>query len=122
MAPALCLCLTCRVGALTVELQLRDGMFVSMRAIRANAPFSLIDRILQRLIDHPCAAARRRRLLWFLRFFVVCMCVGWTILVAHAPHDFSAVAFSGGLCILCVLMHGLDYPDVVNYSDVVRPS
>jgi hypothetical protein len=47
------------------------------------------------------------------------MCVGWTALVALRSSHFSAIAFSGGLCTLCVMLHALDYPDVVNYSDVV---
>lgn len=93
---------------------------MSQRSLRSvPSRCGIVDRLLRWASDHPCPEARRRRLLWHLRFLIVCMCVGWTALVALRSSHFSAIAFSGGLCTLCVMLHALDYPDVVNYSDVV---
>ena len=62
--------------------------------------------------------ALRRRILWLLRAVVCGMVIGWTAIV-DSSSAVSPLGFTGGLCVLCVMLHGLDYPDIVNYSDEV---
>ncbi len=64
----------------------------------------------------------RRRVLWLSRLLVCGMIIAWTA-IADAKHGvISPLAFVGGLAFLSGLLHALDYPDIVNYSDEVQSS
>ena len=58
----------------------------------------------------------RRRWLWLLRACVCLLMLAWTALVAHGP-AVTPVAFVAGQTLLVASLHGLDYPDNVNYDD-----
>ncbi len=57
----------------------------------------------------------RRRLLWLGRVVVLVGFGLWTGLVAAHPGGFSPCSFTGGLAGLSLVLHLLDYPDVVNF-------
>ena len=60
----------------------------------------------------------RRRVLWACRLVVCALTIAWAVVVDRNRDTISALAFTGGLCFLCCTMHALDYPDIVNYSDL----
>ncbi len=71
-----------------------------------------------RLVFFTTDTTVRRRLLWVLRVLLILCVLGWTVLVGELPHSFSPLSFTGGLLVLLLLVHVLDYYDVVSYSDV----
>ncbi len=50
---------------------------------------------------------------------MVLLFIGWTLLVGERAPDFSPLSFTGGLALLCCLLHAFEYPDVMSYSDKV---
>jgi hypothetical protein len=55
----------------------------------------------------------RRRLIWLARAVLTLSILGWTALVDQHRDYFSACSFTGGIALIFVLVHALDFPDIV---------
>ncbi len=71
-------------------------------------------------MKHPSQEARRRRFIWMLRFLLIVLSLVWMAISLARPSEFSVLGYTAGFALIGLFMHGLDYPDVVNYSDVVH--
>ena len=62
----------------------------------------------------------RRRWLWALRVVVSWLVIAWTAIVDANADVITPLYYLIGLVVIMLGIHGLDYPDIVNYSDEVH--
>lgn len=57
---------------------------------------------------------RRRRLMWAVRFGLLCLIPAWGSLVLVYAHSFSSLSYVGGLAIIVLLANVSDYVEIAN--------
>ncbi len=57
---------------------------------------------------------RRRRLMWAVRFGLLCVIPAWSSVVLVYSHNFSSLSYVGGLAIIVLLANVSDYVEIVH--------